>query len=397
MNTLNSENREKKKKLYLSLLIILLTLTVYEMISLNTSSSVMRSAYAKPISGDLDKDGDVDIDDLQLFSRKWLGLDWQDVVWCDWITQSGDGQKHIGGLRDFVVEYFQCDSTEPPKPPVDPLAVVNDNDYPIGLAVDQANYLYVTDYKAGSVFIYDPNFVVTAELKGFSKPLGVAVDTQGNIYVGNSGKKSVEKYNPSGVKIAVVANNIELANDLEFDLAGNLYVTDAKAHKVRVFDTNLTEQSSITHGNLKYPTAIAIDYVDDGTGQMVGELFVSSFVDIEDDPNFIQVFDLAGNLKRHYGVQVTKSMMGSLKWQGKFIRIQSMKIGPAGNLHVLDPTMGRIQIINPVTGAYISYYGALGTQPGQLRLPLDFVIDQNGAVFVANYGNKRLEIIHVLP
>jgi hypothetical protein len=109
------------------------------------------------------------------------------------------------------------------------------------------------------------------------------------------------------------------------------------------------------------------------------------------------VFDLQGNLKRNFGMLVTKSMMGSVKWQGKFIKIQSMQIAGDGNLHVLDPSLAKCQIINPVTGAYIGYYGVAGTNPGQLNLPLDILIDQGGRVIVANYKNKRVEIIHTLP
>ncbi|MHC4545638.1 MAG: hypothetical protein ACYTDW_01810, partial [Planctomycetota bacterium] len=38
-------------------------------------------AYAAA-KGDMDRDGDIDLDDLQIFSQKWLGEDWQNVDWC---------------------------------------------------------------------------------------------------------------------------------------------------------------------------------------------------------------------------------------------------------------------------------------------------------------------------
>ncbi|MHC4332870.1 MAG: hypothetical protein ACYSUV_03855, partial [Planctomycetota bacterium] len=45
-------------------------------------SSTNQAYAAKAIKGDMDRDGDIDLDDLQLFSRKWLGEDWDEVDWC---------------------------------------------------------------------------------------------------------------------------------------------------------------------------------------------------------------------------------------------------------------------------------------------------------------------------
>lgn len=336
--------------------------------------------------GDFDRDNDVDILDLSHFASHWLESSCGNPHWCQGADMNRSTRVDIA---DFMLlsKNWLTGMTK----------VVSSNDAPLKIASGPQGNFYVTDNKVGSVFVYDPNLVVTGQLRGFKKPLGVAVDAHGNIYVGNTGAKTVEKYSSSGALMAVVATDFELANDLKFDADGNLYVTDSKSHKIRVFSPDLSELPSMTSVNLKYPTAIAINYVDDGAGQMVGELFVSSFITEAGDPNFIQVFDLSGNLKRHFGVQVTKSMMGSLKWQGKFVRIQSMQIGPDGNLHVLDSTLSKIQIINPVTGAYIGYYGMKGTDPGQLNLPLDILIDQSGRVIVANYSNNRVEIIHTLP
>jgi hypothetical protein len=336
--------------------------------------------------GDFDRDTDVDILDLAHFASQWLETSCGNPDWCEGADINRSTKVD---MADFTIlsQNWLTGSTR----------VINPNNAPLSLASGPQGNIYVTDNKVGSVFVYDPNLVVTGQIRGLDKPLGVAVDAQGNIYVGNRGTKSIEKYSSSGAKMAVIANDIELANDLEFDREGNLYVTDSKAHKVRVFSPGYVELPSITSEHMKYPTAIAIDYVDDGTGQMVGELFVSSFVTVVDDPNFIRVFDLAGDLKRNFGMLVTKSMMGSVKWQGKFIKIQSMQIGPDGNLHVLDPSLAKCQIINPVTGEYFGYYGLAGTNPGQLNLPLDILIDQAGRVIVANYSNNRVEIIHTLP
>lgn len=84
-------------------------------------------------------------------------------------------------------------------------------------------------------------------------------------------------------------------------------------------------------------------------------------------------------------------------WKGKFISLQSLAVDAQGNLHALDIYMNKIQILNPVTGAYISDYGEYGTGAGQLKLPLDIVINYSGEVIVANADNKRVEVIYTIP
>jgi len=51
--------------------------------------------------------------------------------------------------------------------------------------------------------------------------------------------------------------------------------------------------------------------------------------------------------------------------------------------------------VNPATGGYLADYGTRGTDPGQLTLPLDIVIDRSGQMVVADYGNKRVEQIPI--
>ena len=43
---------------------------------------------------------------------------------------------------------------------------------------------YITDPVIGSLFIYDVDLVLKAEIKGLNKPLGVDIDSQGLILIG---------------------------------------------------------------------------------------------------------------------------------------------------------------------------------------------------------------------
>jgi hypothetical protein len=325
-------------------------------------------------------------------------VDYQQVDWCAELEQSDKIKKKYQPLWDFIYDYFNCDGTEQP---YDPLALINSNDVPVRIEQDLNGYFYVTDYRIGSVFIYDPNVVPIAELKGLNKPIGIIVDQAGNIYVGNAGRKNIEKYSPDGTKIATVLNNIEIPNDFEFDADGNFYVVDSKANLIRVFDPNFSELPSIGAGKLRFPSAIDIAYVfDDEIGQTVAELYIAGHVAVnsnnpENDNNSIKVYDLQGNFKRSFGPRFSGFM--SVQWKGRFTRAQSIHLGPDGNLHVLDTVLANVQIIDKDTGAYITHYGTKGTGPGQMDLPLDIIIDDADRVIVTNHRNKRVEIIYTIP
>jgi DNA-binding beta-propeller fold protein YncE len=169
------------------------------------------------------------------------------------------------------------------------------------------------------------------------------------------------------------------------DLNDNLYVADSKSNVVWVFASDGTHLRTIRNGGLKSPMAVEISYHSG-----IGELFVA------DKGNYlVKVFNLQGNLLRSFGGFPTKGgMMGTTwNWEGKFISLQSLAVDAQGDLHALDIYMNKIQILNPVTGAYIADYGEYGTGPGQLKLPLDIIINNAGEVIVANFDNRRVEVI----
>ena len=277
----------------------------------------------------------------------------------------------------------------------DPLAVKHANDYPTRLALGPNGNLYVSDPKVKSIFIYDTNLQLTGELKGLPSPLGVAVNSAGFIYVGNAGVGNVEKYNSRGKLVATIGQGmIRVPNDLALDWDGNLYVADNNSNLVWVFKPDGTLLRTVRRGGLKSPMAVEVAYYDDGTGQIIGELFVADKGDY-----LVKVFDLQGNLLRSFGGFPEKGgMMGTTwYWKGKFIGLQSLAVDAQGNLHALDIYMNRVQILDPVTGAYIADYGEPGTAPGQLKLPMDIIINNGGDVIVANSDNKKVEIIYTIP
>jgi DNA-binding beta-propeller fold protein YncE len=332
-----------------------------------------RPAHADHKS-DQNSDGVIDLEDVILFSDNVLGEDWKTVDWCSWASQPEKHGKHLESLIDFVGWYFQCDQA-----PGDPLAILNSNDSPTRLVWSpDGQRLYVTDSQVGSVFIYDSALTLFAELKRAGKPLGIATDSLGNFYVGSDEQNEVEVYDRDGLKTASIgAGSIQMPNDLTLGPDGNLYVVDSRSDRVVVFEPTLgTFLRTIGEGLFRFPVALAI------RGE---ELFVA------DQGNFsVKVFDLQGTLLRSFGSK--SSGFFRYKWEGRFVRLQSLAFDGLGRVHALDSHMGVIQVLDPVDGTFITSYAQQGKGPAQLELPLDLDINAFGEVAVTNNGNRRIEM-----
>ncbi len=344
------------------------------------------------VRSDMDRDGDVDLDDLALFAEKLHIPNWETFDWCGWLQTQTDSS--LQEMYDFIDSYYQCQTSGG-----SPLPVQHRNDYPTRLALGPGGKVYVSNRRTGSVFIYDAGIKLSGELAGLDKPMGVAVDAMGNIFVGSKGKQRVEVYDLAGLYLRSVGEGIVKApNDLAFDRDGTLYVLDGESFKVWVFAPDGTPLGSIGFwgggpGRFKAPVSLLIYYAPNGLGGEVGEVYVA-----DAGQGFVHVFDLLGNYLRHYGGKPSGFMTYNAEGQPGFLRAIQMDVD--GRLHVLDSQMNNIQIWDRTTvypgNPYITEYGTPGAALGQIDMPFDILIDSNGMMVIANFGNKRLDQI-VMP
>ena len=75
-------------------------------------------------------------------------------------------------------------------------------DGPIGVALDAAGKIYVTNIFGNSVTTYKPDGTQTTPTitAGLDEPWGIAVDSAGKIYVANSANNTLTTYNPDGTQ-----------------------------------------------------------------------------------------------------------------------------------------------------------------------------------------------------
>jgi DNA-binding beta-propeller fold protein YncE len=181
------------------------------------------------------------------------------------------------------------------------LSVLHANQAPTRLARGPEGKIYVTDPKAGSVFIYDSDLTAIGELKNLNVPLGIGVGVDGRMYVGCQGTRAIQVYDASGNFIMNVGEGeLSKPSDIALDLYGNLYVVDSTAHRVRIYNMDGGHLGDIgsfgaAAGQFNFPIAVDVAYTTNDTGQAEGELFVA------DQGNAcFHVFDLRGNLLRAF-------------------------------------------------------------------------------------------------
>jgi len=81
-------------------------------------------------------------------------------------------------------------------------------------------------------------------------------------------------------------------------------------------------------------------------------------------------------------------MLGS-----RFSRPQGLAVDDSGHVYVVDCFSGEVLVFDRFTGKLLKTVGSYGTNPGQLRLPLDLVVSQRSRdIYVTNNQMKRIEV-----
>lgn len=360
---------------------------------------------------DMNGDRIINARDLLVFSEKFAGEHFMLVDWCVFLQNVLEGNPyfnnpaelyldHYGDLVLYIQDKYTC--TDAP-PPVDALTLKNDPKSltRIAAARNLTGDYYVTDAKVGSVFIYDSNLVLSGELKGLAKPLGIAVNALGQILVGNDKRNNIEVYDPdTGAKLATFGESeIETPSSIMLDAQGNVYVTDAGSNTIYVYDSAYNLVSSIGKPGrdttqLRGPSNALLPPDE-------SELFVLDRLNIRIQLYDPDVYNPDDGWQRSITFAGTPGQKCSwftgvceIPGVPAFTRIQAMRFDATGRLHVLDVFHAVITVFDPQTGAFLTSYGTYGLDTGQLKSPVDLLVEPD-RVLVVDGGKNTIEVLAI--
>jgi DNA-binding beta-propeller fold protein YncE len=211
------------------------------------------------------------------------------------------------------------------------------------VTVDAQDNIYVTDSKAGKIFVFDANGKyrhAIGSLKGgegyFKRPTGIAVDsTAQHIYVTDT-------------------------------LRNKIFMMDMKGSVLQVIGKTGTE-----NGEFNYPTELKLHGND---------------LAVVDAMNFrVQVLDKSGTFRYAIG----KPGDGA----GWIFRPKGIGFDSEDHLYVVDGQWGIVQVFDE-QGRLLYYFGQKGTGLGDFQLPAGLQIDKQDRVYVVDTFNHRVEIFH---
>ena len=101
--------------------------------------------------------------------------------------------------------------------------------YPLILAADSGNNLYVSNSEVGYAVEFDPsgNYIKTLGSVATSQNWGLAIDGAGNIFVANSGNGYIQEFNSAGSPVTSFGQGIlNQPEQITLDPSGNLFVAN---------------------------------------------------------------------------------------------------------------------------------------------------------------------------
>ena len=230
--------------------------------------------------------------------------------------------------------------------------------FPIGIAINQADEVFVTDHYNNRVQKFDSDGQLLACKETLPNPGGIAIDKSGCLYISHFPAARLGKETtPDRVSV--------------YDPDGKLLREWGK--------------SGTGDGELSWPGGISIN----STGRMY----------LADQTNRrVQMFDLEGKFLGKWGQYGTEpgQFGGNVSEKSRVGGPQFVAIDAAGNVYTTEASVGRVQKFN-ADGKYLLSWGDNEDEPGSfgpkfegtnLQGPIGICIDKQGHIWVSAAGGR---------
>lgn len=235
-----------------------------------------------------------------------------------------------------------------------------------------------------------------SEAGQFNEPFAITVDASGNVFVADARNHRIQKFDENGKFISQWggqgndSGKFERPSGLAVDAEGNIFVADYELDRIQKFtaDGKFLMQwgsSGSDFGQFNSPTGLAIDKHQ--------KIYVTDTYN-----HRIQKFDMQGNYIKSWGqyqpVSLVRSFFSFLISPGADDKLNyptRITIGPDEKLFVSDAYNNRI-VVYSTDGEFLFQFGGVGIFSGNFRVSSGIANDQNGNLFVADFYNHRVQI-----
>ncbi|MDF1581430.1 MAG: 6-bladed beta-propeller [Desulfuromonadales bacterium] len=254
---------------------------------------------------------------------------------------------------------------------------------PYGIVSNGRGVVYISDTQSRNLRVYDFNLkTVEYYFKEpvVSRPLGLALDSRERLYIADGQVGKVFVFGPERQPLFSFGTPEEITLPAYLavnERLGRVYVSDAKGHRIVVYDLDgnyLFSFGQLGSGKGGFYAPQGLKFSADG------ELYVADQFN-----SLIQVFDAEGRFLRQFGER------GDALSQ--FESPKDLAFDSDGNLYIIDGRRGHILTYTPqgklllVTGA-----DSLTSSPLGFATPRSIHIDVNDRIYVSDMLNKRFSV-----
>jgi len=263
---------------------------------------------------------------------------------------------------------------------------------PYGVTTDSRGRIYIADSELKLVFVIDRAAKSVERREGSGRaplvmPVGVAVDSQDRLFVSDAAVHAITCFSASGEAIAQFGSpQLGRPGGIAIDRErGRLYVADAKASRIAVFDTKSLKFLRFIGGpsnpakkdpaTFASPTNVAVD--------RQGDIYVADTFN-----NRVQILDPEGKFLKAFGAQGDSP--------GEFIRPKGIAVDSEGHIYVADSEFNNFQILTR-EGQPLLAVGQLGTAPGEFALVAGLYIDAHDQIYTTEQYHGRVQVFQYIP